>query len=170
MSTVAAVSPYGRFAAVFREEHRVVRDLLFDLLDAYELGDRARAGKVTSEVARITGPHFRYEEEALYPALVPVFGPEYIEKLLGDHDLAIASARRLVELTDGREPSGDESDEAVRLTRGILPHVSDCEGLTIMVELFPEAALESVLDARARAREAGLDLLTWAGEIRKRPS
>ena len=170
MSTVAAVSPYGRFAAVFREEHRVVRDLLFDLLDAYELGDRARAAKVLSEVARITGPHFRYEEEALYPALVPVFGPDYIEKLLGDHDLAIASARRLVELTDGREPNGDESDEAVRLTRGILPHVSDCEGLTIMVELFPEAALESVLDARARAREAGLDLLTWAGEIRKRPS
>src|SRR6516165_5355764 len=101
MSTVAAVSPYGRFAAVFREEHRIVRDLLFDLLDAYELGDSTRARKVLSEVARITGPHFRYEEEALYPALVPVFGPEYIEKLLGDHDFAIASARRLVELTDG---------------------------------------------------------------------
>ena len=170
MSTVAAVSPYGRFAAVFREEHRIVRDLLFDLLDAYELGDRARAGKVTSEVARITGPHFRYEEEALYPALVPVFGPDYIEKLLGDHDLAIASARRLVELTADRELTGEERDEAMRLTRGILPHVSDCEGLTIMAELFPEPALESVLDARARAREAGLDLLTWAREIRKRPA
>jgi hypothetical protein len=89
MSTVAAVSPYGRFAAVFREEHRAVRDLLFDLVDAHELGDEERAGNVTSEVARVTGPHFRYEEEALYPALVPVFGPDYIEKLLGDHDLAM---------------------------------------------------------------------------------
>jgi hypothetical protein len=58
----------------------------------------------------------------------------------------------------------------VRLTRGILPHVSDCEGLTIMVELFPDSALEAVLDARARAREAGLDLLTWAGEVRTRPA
>ena len=168
MSTVAAVSPYGRFAAVFREEHRIVRDLLFDLLDAYELGDSTRARKVLSEVARITGPHFRYEEEALYPALVPVFGPEYIEKLLGDHDLAIASARRLVELTDGRDQTEEERNEAVRLTRGILPHVSDCEGLTIMVELFPEPELESVLEARAWAREAGLDLLVWAQEIRNR--
>ena len=35
MSAVA-VSPFERFAAVFREEHRVVRDLLLDLVDAYE--------------------------------------------------------------------------------------------------------------------------------------
>jgi hypothetical protein len=169
MSAVA-VSPFDRFATVFREEHRIVRDLLLDLVDGYETGNPGRAGKVLSEVARITGPHFRYEEEALYPALVPVFGPDYIEKLLGDHDLAIASARRLVELTDDRALSAAETSEAVRLTRGILPHVSDCEGLTIMVELFPEPALESVLESRARAREAGLDLLTWAREVRTRPA
>ena len=170
MSAVATVSPFDRFAAVFREEHRVVRDLLLDLVDAYESGNPMRARKVLSEVARNMGPHFRYEEEALYPSLVPVFGSEYIEKLLPDHDLAIGSARRLVELTNGCGLSEAETSEAVRLTRGILPHVSDCEGLTIMVELFPEPALESVLDARARAREASLDLLTWAREVRTRPA
>jgi hypothetical protein len=169
MSAVA-VSPFERFAAVFREDHRVVRDLLLDLVDAYESGNPARARTVLAEVARITGPHFRYEEETLYPALVAVFGEDYIEKLLGDHDFAIASAGRLVELTDGRELSATETAEAVRLTRGILPHVSDCEGLTIMVELFPEPAVESVLEARERAREEGLDLLSWAREVRTRPA
>jgi hypothetical protein len=169
MSAVA-VSPFERFAAVFREEHRVVRDLLLDLVDACESGNSVRARKVLTEVARITGPHFRYEEETLYPALVPVFGAEYIEKLLGDHDFAIASARRLVELTDGHGLSEEEQTRAVRLTRGILPHVSDCEGLTIMVELFPGPAVESVLDARERAREEGLDLLTWARDVRTRPA
>ena len=164
-----AVSPFDRFATVFREEHRVVRDLLLDLVDAYESANPERAKKVLAEIARITGPHFRYEEETLYPALVPVFGAEYIEKLLGDHDFAIASARRLVELTDGRALSAAETAEAVRLTRGILPHVSDCEGLTIMVELFPEPAVESVLEARDRAREEGLDILTWARKVRTRP-
>jgi len=169
MSAVA-VSPFERFAAVFREEHRVVRDLLLDLVDAYESGNSVRARKVLTEVARITGPHFRYEEETLYPALVPVFGAEYIEKLLGDHDFAIASARRLVELTDGHGLSEEEQTRAVRLTRGILPHVSDCEGLTIMVELFPEPAVASVLEARDRAREEGFDLLTWARGVRTRPA
>ena len=169
MSAVA-VSPFERFAAVFREEHRVVRDLLLDLVDAYESGNSVRARKVLTEVARITGPHFRYEEETLYPALVPVFGAEYIEKLLGDHDFAIASARRLVELTDGHGLSEEEQTRAVRLTRGILPHVSDCEGLTIMVELFPGPAVESVLEARERAREEGFDLLTWARDVRTRPA
>ena len=169
MSAVA-VSPFERFAAVFREEHRVVRDLLLDLVDAYENGNPVRARKVLTEVARITGPHFRYEEETLYPALVPVFGAEYIEKLLGDHDFAIASARRLVELTDGHGLSEEEQTRAVRLTRGILPHVSDCEGLTIMVELFPEPAVASVLEARNRAREEGFDLLTWARDVRTRPA
>ena len=169
MSAVA-VSPFERFAAVFREEHRVVRDLLLDLVDAYESGNSVRARKVLTEVARITGPHFRYEEETLYPALVPVFGKDYIEKLLGDHDFAIASARRLVELTDGHGLSEEEQTRAVRLTRGILPHVSDCEGLTIMVELFPGPAVESVLDARERAREEDLDLLTWARDVRTRPA
>src|SRR5215471_16796145 len=105
MSAVTAVSPFDRFATVFREEHRIVRDLLLDLVDAYETGNAARAGKLLSEVARITGPHFRYEEEALYPALVPVFGSDYVEKLLGDHDFAIASASRLAELTNGRRLS-----------------------------------------------------------------
>jgi hypothetical protein len=170
MAVSVAAQPYEQFAAVFREEHRVVRDLLLDLVDAFEARDPARSAAVLHEVAAVAGPHFRYEEESLYPALVPVFGPEYIEKLLGDHDLAISSARRLAEVAGRENLTAAEADEAVRLTRGILPHVSDCEGLTIMAELFTDAQLEAVLDSRASARDAGIDLLTWAEEVRGRPA
>jgi hypothetical protein len=170
MTGSTATAPLDTFAAVFREEHRIVRDLLLELVRAFGTRDLALAGTVLGELATVTGPHFRYEEESLYPALVPIFGADYVEKLLGDHDYAIASARRLVELA-GKDVLGDgEVAEAIRLARGILPHVSDCDGLAIMVELLPDTTVESLLETRDAAREDGLDLLTWAAEVRSRPA
>ncbi|MBI2819704.1 MAG: hypothetical protein HYX73_06975, partial [Acidobacteria bacterium] len=88
--------------------------------------------------ASLTGPHFRYEEEALYPALVAIFEKKYIEKLLADHDRVIGSAGRLVRLAGKDAWNEGEVDEAVELVRDMLPHVSDCDGLSIMVERLPE--------------------------------
>ncbi len=168
-SAPAPAASFAEFAALFHEEHRAVRDLLLALADAFESRDLPRARALLAETAAATGPHFRYEEEALYPALVPVFGDAYVEQLFADHDLAIASARRLAELAGRQELTDAEAAEAVRLVRGILPHVSDCEGLSIMVELLPQAAVETLLAARAAARAAGLDLLAWAAAVRGRP-
>jgi hemerythrin HHE cation binding domain-containing protein len=164
----AAGRPIQTFQTIFREEHRVVRDLLLALVDALEARDLERARTLLQQVAATAGPHFRYEEEALYPALVPIFGAGYIEKLVGDHDFAIASARRLAVVAAQNTLTDDEAAEAIRLVRGILPHVSDCEGLTIMAELFSDSVVESVLETREAAREAGLDLLAWAAEVRTR--
>jgi hypothetical protein len=169
--TVSTASPSAAtFAAIFREEHRTVRDLLLELIDAFEDRDLPRANVLLTRIATVTGPHFRYEEESLYPALVPIFGADYVEKLLDDHDGAIASARRLVELAGKRSLGVGDLAEAVRLVRGILPHVSDCEGLTIMVEILPDEQVETMLETRENANADGLDLLTWAAGVRARPS
>ncbi|MBI4506539.1 MAG: hemerythrin domain-containing protein [Chloroflexi bacterium] len=158
------------FSQVFREEHRFVRDALLDLIDAFRQRDRARIGGLLQQIAAATGPHFRYEEEALYPALVDIFGPEYVEQLYGAHDGAISGARRLVELA-GKSALGDaDVAEAVRLVRGILPHVSDCEGLSIMVERLPAASVQAIFDGRDRSLGAGLGLLEWAEGVRSRPA
>jgi len=101
------------FARTFRDEHRLVRDTLLDLIHAFQDRDRERIQDLMNKTAEYTGPHFRYEEEALYPGLVGLYGESYIESLLEDHDGAIASARRLVELAgqpeltdaDVQEPS-----------------------------------------------------------------
>lgn len=114
-----------------------MRDLLFDLIDAFGDRDLSRASVLLGEIAAATGPHFRYEEESLYPNLVDVFGADYVDKLLGDHDQAVRTARRLVELAGQPQLSDAEVDEAVAGARSILPHVSDCDGLSIMVERFP---------------------------------
>lgn len=156
------------FTSIFREEHREVRDLLFDLIDAFRARDLPRARSLLVQIANLTGPHFRYEEESLYPDLVDVFGAEYVEKLLADHDGAVRTARRLVELAGKDTLQDAEVDEAVAGARSILPHVSDCDGLSIMVERFPPERIAHILQTRTDALAADVDLLTWARTIRQR--
>ncbi len=157
------------FTQIFREEHRSVRDTLLDLIRAFGDRDKRRINLLLHQTAALTGPHFRYEEEALYPGLVEIFGEEYVEKLMRDHDQAIGRAKILVELAGKEQLTDDEVTKATRIIRTILPHVSDCDGLSIMVERLPESKVRSVLEARDRSREAGLDLLQWADQVRNRP-
>ncbi len=157
-----------RFSETFRDEHRAVRDALFDLIDSFRSHDRERAAALVERIAGLTGPHFRYEEETMYPALVDTFGADYVDSLIDDHDGAIAGAGRLAELVSA--PIGDEeAEEGAAVARSILPHVSDCDGLSIMVERLDDAVVRSIFDTRARSLEANLDLLTWAAEVRRRP-
>ena len=157
-----------QFANIFRGEHRQVRDTLLDLILAFQERNRARIQSLLNQTATLTGPHFRYEEEALYPSLVEIFGEEYIEHLLVDHDRAIDIAKRLIGLANKDPLTDDDVSEAIRLIRMVLPHVSDCEGLSIMVELLSEEKIRSILEVRGRALQAGLGLLSWAEEMRAR--
>lgn len=156
------------FSKLFREEHRAVRDALFELSDAFDAADGERAGELLGTIAQLTGPHFRYEEETMYPLLVQVFGPDYISALIDDHDVAIATARRLVELAGG-DLSDDEIIEAKRLTQAILPHVADCDGLSIMVETLDDDQVAAIFAKRDETLAADLDLLTWDATVRTRP-
>jgi len=159
------------FSQVFRQEHRVVRDTLLDLIQAFEDRDRERIHALLNAVAILTGPHFRYEEESMYPALTGIFGEEYVEKLLRDHDRAIEIAEELIGLSAKDLFSREDIAMAVRLIRsGVLPHVSDCDGLSIMVETLPEDQVQGILDRRQQSLAAGLDLLAWAKTVRRRPA
>jgi hypothetical protein len=103
------------FTNIFREEHRVVRDALFELLRALRARDRVGITTLLDQIKRYTGPHFRYEEESLYPMLVPIFGEEYIEKLYEDHDRAIGSARKLLEIAQKGFLTDDDITQVIRM-------------------------------------------------------
>ncbi len=158
-----------QFTQMFKEEHRVVRDALLDLVQAFQERDKERIGSLLNLTAGASGPHFRYEEEALYPSLVEILGAGYIEKLLGDHDRLIAAAGKLVELAGKDTLTDEDVATAIRFIRGMLPHVSDCDGLSIMVERLPEEKVEAVLAARDRSLDANLDLMAWVAQVRERP-
>lgn len=157
------------FTEIFRNEHRQVRDALLGLIDAFQARDRERIAQLLEQTATLTGPHFRYEEETLYPALTTIFGESYVEHLFAEHDGAIERARALVGLAQQESLADADVSRAVRFLREILPHVSDCDGLSVMVEVLPEEQVQSILAARERSRRAGLDLLSWATTVRGRP-
>jgi hypothetical protein len=159
----------NQFSTIFRDEHRAVRDALFELSDTFRRREPAESRGILARIATLTGPHFRYEEEVMYPSLVEIFGQEYVSKLYGDHNRLIDSAERLVQLTGKNDWTDEEVEEGLELVRGMLPHVSDCDGLSIMVERFSETTVKSILDARERCNQEGIDLLRWARELRKRP-
>ncbi len=158
-----------QFTQMFREEHRSVRDVLLALIQAFQERDRARIQSLLTKTAVLAGPHFRYEEEALYPGLVEILGEEYIQKLLRDHDRLIGAAGKLVELAGKDTLTDEDVATAIRLITGMLPHVSDCDGLSIMVERLPQEKVEAVLAARDRSRDANLDLMAWVAQGRERP-
>jgi hypothetical protein len=158
------------FTEVFRAEHRQVRDLLLDLARAFRDRDIQRARSLAADVAAATGPHFWYEEEAMYPELTGIFGEAYVAKLLADHDGAIGNTREILWLAGNETLTEEQAEHGAGLARQILPHVSDCDGLTIMVETLPDDVVSQILAARSAALETSLDLLTWAATTRARKS
>jgi hypothetical protein len=116
----------------------------------------------------VAGPHFQFEEEVLYPELIPVYGPQYINKLYIDHDLVIARIRKLVEFIGKGQVNKKECVDAIDLLEGLLPHLTDCEGLSIMVETFQVKKINQIAEALEKIREKPIDLLDWAENERDR--
>jgi len=158
-----------QFSQIFREEHRQVRDVLLDLIQAFQDRNRERVWDLLSRGSAFIGPHFRYEEEGLYPALVEIYGPDQIDQLYREHDHAIQSAGKLMALADKPAYTDEDVAEATRIVRSILPHVSGCDGLSVMVEKLPEEKVQGILDLRDQARTEGLDLFQWVQKVRERP-
>lgn len=167
MGTTGAIE---EFAAVFRQEHRAIRDAILDLIDGARRGNRAEAGRLVGELAKLAGPHFRYEEEGLYPALSGLFGPERVESLRNEHDAASRAAHELSALVEGERFGAAERGRVETLARGLLAHVSDREGLSIMVERLAENEVAAILGARRRAWRDDVGLLAWAETLRAHPA
>ncbi|MCA0453917.1 MAG: hemerythrin domain-containing protein [Chloroflexi bacterium] len=158
-----------QFTRVFRGEHRQLRDTVLDLISAFQSHDTAALPHLIHQAIVCAGPHCRYEEDALYPALSQFFEPDYIEILLIDHDWMIGVMKQLRVFSKQAQLTDDDVQLAIRMARSMLLHISDCEGLSIMVERLSPPVVHSVLDARTWSLNEGLDLLQWAEHVRGRP-
>jgi hemerythrin len=153
----------------FSEDHKRVRELLLKLMEEIEAGRIADARKTLSELDKLVGPHFRFEEESLYPLLQRFFGKAYYESLLRAHDRVIDTARKLAQALSKEQLAPEERRQLVEAIRtNILPHVVECEGLVLFAEKLSKAELESLAEAIERARREGVPLLEWAEKLRKK--
>ncbi len=150
----------------FREDHRKVRDYLLDLADAAEAGDVAKAGGILGQVDTLIGPHFRYEEETLYPAMKEFLG-DYVDSLIEEHGGAIDTAKTAAKVLSQSSISEEEGQVVAKAARALLVHVSNCDGLNILAERFSQEKLDKLGEAFAQSRAAGVPLLRWADTIRK---
>ncbi len=158
----------NKFFNEFRNDHRQIRDLVLGSITAITNENIEKAKKLLEKLDEVAGPHFRFEEEALYPKLIPIYGVGYIEKLYIDHDLAIARFERLKSILNKRNLNADEIETVISLLRELLPHLSDCEGLTIILELFDGKRIAKILKAMNNARKENLGLLAWSNTTRNR--
>jgi hypothetical protein len=158
-----------RVIETFQEEHREVRDTLLKLSDAIEEENIERAHELVQQANEDTGPHFQYEEDALYPALIPFFGEEKVKELVAEHDEAIAAARTLADLTQQESLSEADKQEALRQLPTMLVHVSDCDGLTIYLEKADQDVFENIAKSIDNAHEQSLTLTEYDDTIRPSP-
>ncbi len=152
-----------------RSDHVKVRDALLALLAAVKERRVEDALEILVQLDKLTGPHFRFEEESLYPALRQFFGDRYIDGLIGAHDRVIAAAKRLAEVLGKGQLLEHEVEELAELIRrDVLPHPVECDGLGLFAERLPAEDLQRIAANLEASRNAGVPLLEWAATIRGR--
>jgi hypothetical protein len=150
----------------FREDHRKVRDSLLDLASAAEARDVAKGRDILGQIDAMIGPHFRYEEETLYPAMKEFLG-DYVDTLIQEHDGAIETAKTAARLLGQPSLTEEEGKAVAKAARALLVHVSNCDGLNILAERFSQENLDELGEYFAKSRAEGVHLLHWADTIRK---
>lgn len=153
----------------FREDHRKVRDSLLDLASAAQARDVAKARDILGQIDTLVGPHFRYEEETLYPAMKEFLG-DYVDSLIEEHEGAIDTAKTAAKVLSQPSLSEEEGKVVAKAARALLVHVSNCDGLNILAERFSQQKLDELGQRFAQSRSEGVPLLRWADTIRKRES
>jgi hemerythrin HHE cation binding domain-containing protein len=167
MTTTARETGLDRFVEGFRQEHREALHAFLGIAEAFRQRDGARIGELMGQANAGIGPHMQYEEETMYPSLVQFFGPAYVEKMLSDHDRAFGVAGRLMELAAHEPITEEDVAEADDLVKGLIPHVSDCDGLVVFLELLPPEQQRALCESRDRAVNEALTMMEW-GERRGR--
>jgi len=149
----------------FRRDHRRIRGDLHGLCRAISDQEMSNARKILDHLGILTGPHFRYEEEHLYPALRTVMGDE-VDHLLDEHDEAVEIVREAVDLLARESLSEAEIDAAVQSIASLLIHVSTCDGLAPLARKLSHEDLEWLAIRFQKTRTEGVPLLEWADTIR----
>jgi hypothetical protein len=96
-------------------------------------------------------------------------GFDYVERMLEDHDRAFGVAARLMQLASNQPITDQDVEEGNRIIQALLPHVTDCDGLVLAIEVLPSEKQRAIFRARDRALAEGLSMMQWGGRRGRQP-
>ena len=162
----AAPLTRAKIIDIYRMEHRDLRDNLLALIDAFKASNKRKIKALLRTIDDECGPHMRCEEEAIYPALNKYYMDNRLEHLLTEHDLIIATLRKLYQLVERGRLTAEDARISELHIRSVLAHVTDCDGALLLVELLSDRKAKSILTARRRAECESLSMRRYASEAR----
>ncbi len=150
-----------------KSDHAIVRDTLLDLIEAVEKKDATTALEILLKLDKMTGPHFRWEEESFYLAHEKFFGRKYLEYLLGVHDRIIRRGKELAEILGTGKITDEQAKTLPDILRfEVLSHPIECDGITIFTEKLPKEEIDKMAVEFERCRKEDIPLLEWGDSIK----
>jgi hypothetical protein len=151
----------AKFLETFKQEHQTILDGLLDLRGAIRQRDAARAQELVRALDQVMGPHFRVEEEALYPMLTDYLGTENVRNLLDEHRGAIAAMHLFKQHMGDPAWLQAQGPEALKMLEGFFMHVTSCDGLSIIIERFSDTQKIELAEHLDRVQAEPLPLTEW---------
>lgn len=142
----------------FHADHQKVVSALFELRTAIANRDLSQVRTILGAAEKLVGPHFKFEELYLYPALEPFLGESYTKKLYNEHDGVFRSIRRIAELA--RKDSWTESEHQSAATNLdlIYEHPIACDGLSLWMERIPPSKQDELFEQMNNVLRQGTTL------------
>jgi iron-sulfur cluster repair protein YtfE (RIC family) len=148
----------------FHADHQKVVSTLTNLRDAISKRDIAAVRALLEATDKHVGPHFKFEELYLYPALRRFVGEAYVQRLVNEHDGIFRSVRRLRQLAG--ETSWSEADYESAMTNLdlIYEHPIGCDGLSLWIERMSGQEQSELLGEMLEVRHLGTTLSEYERE------
>ncbi len=148
----------------FHSDHQKVVAALFDLRRAISARDIPRVRAILGAAEGLVGPHFKFEERYLYPALEPFLGETYTKKLYNEHDGVFRSVRRIAQLAKLDSWSEAEHQSALANLELIYEHPIACDGLSLWMERFTDTQQTDLHQKMQEVRRQGTTLSEYYRE------
>lgn len=148
----------------FHSDHRKVVNALFNLRQAIMARDIDQVRSILNSAEDVVGPHFKFEELYLYPALERFLGEPQVKKLLNEHDGVFRSVRRLAQLAQKSSWSDAEYHSALSNLELIYEHPISCDGLGLWMERLTQDEQQELAERMQAVRRVGTRLSEYYRE------
>lgn len=155
-----------RLIQEFHADHKQIIEVLRGLHRAISNGDLPGMRSSLAHADRLLGPHCKWEEVFLYPALTGLIGEVAIQRLMTEHDGVHRTLRRMAELAQGGRWSEAERRAVHEHWSLLVEHTMNCDGLSRYIPLLPEDLQRQLADGLWAIRRQGVRLADYCRERR----